>query len=114
DDRARTGARHDHRLAAQLGPAQQLDRDVERVHVQMRDRRHGPERYATDPTARRTRVRGRPAPARAAQCATWTVPVEPNPSLAFVAAVRSNSRPATNGPRSITRVRTTWPRWRSV
>lgn len=31
-----------------------------------------------------------------------TVPVEPKPSLRFSPAVRSHSRPAANGPRSIT------------
>jgi hypothetical protein len=37
DHRPRPVARHDHRLAAQLGPLDQLDRRVERVAVQMSD-----------------------------------------------------------------------------
>ncbi len=41
DDRARPAARDDHRPAAQLGMAAQLDRDVERVGVQVRDTQAG-------------------------------------------------------------------------
>ena len=50
----------------------------------------------------------------AAEVVTQMVPVLPKPSAYFVAPVRSNSRPATNGPRSITRTRTVRPRWRMV
>ena len=42
------------------------------------------------------------------------VPTEPKPSRYFVAAVRSNSRPPTYGPRSMTRARTTRDPWRST
>ena len=41
DDRARPGAGDDDRLAGQLGPAQQLDRDVERVAVEVGDHTAG-------------------------------------------------------------------------
>ena len=37
DDRPRARARHDHGLSDQLGMALQLDRRIERVHVEMRD-----------------------------------------------------------------------------
>ena len=53
---------------------------------------------------------------QSAACAavTWIGPCPLKPSRRAVAAVRSYSRPPTYGPRSITRTRTTRPRWRNV
>ena len=73
DDRPRPGPRHDDRLPDQLRMPQQLDRHVERVHVQMRDRPghgsdrtpgHGADRRGRAPTPRRPGRRSAPGSRR--------------------------------------------------
>ena len=69
-------------------------------------------RSASDPSSDRSS--GRSPLARIAYRVAWIAPWPLKPSLRAVAAVRSYSRPPTYGPRSITRTRTTRPRWRIV
>ncbi len=61
-DRARSGAGDDHRPAPELGPAAQLDRDVERVHVEVRDAavRHRAARLGHVPDVRSGQADRRP------------------------------------------------------
>ena len=106
-DRARPGAGDDHRLALQVRALEQLDRGVERVAVEVGD--DALRGHSTD---------GKSGPGRTyvriGYRVTWIGPWPLKRSLRAVAAVRSYSRPPTYGPRSITRTRTTRPRWRIV
>ena len=61
-----------------------------------------------------TRLGGTRTSVRGAQSVVKIAPWPWKRSLCAVASVRSNSRPPTYGPRSITRTRTVRPRWRSV